>query len=104
MKEDDGKKRADFARKLKIGLLILVGVVAIIFLLSNLKTMRLAFLFGALSMDGPIAFFIFVFILIGFVLGFGACLYWLRLTRGEDGETDEDGEGEEKVEIKDAET
>lgn len=78
MAGDENGRQGDVLYKIKIGLLALMGIVVIIFLLSNLETMKLKFLFGLLTMDGPLAFFIFLFILLGFIAGFATCLFWLR--------------------------
>ncbi len=78
--ENQGKKR-EFVSKAKIVFLVLLGLIMIIFLLSNLENMKLKFLFGVLTMDGPQAFFIFIFMVVGFAAGFAACLVWLRHIR-----------------------
>ena len=81
MADEDTKRRQVIARKIKLGLWALLGIAVMIFLVSNLDTMELSFFFGLLSMSGPKAFFIFLFLLAGFAGGFGACLIWMRRAR-----------------------
>ena len=82
MTEAEEQKPMEMKKKVRIGAMIFVGIILIIFMLSNLGSMELELFFGVIDpFIGPKAFFLFFFLLIGFVLGFGTCLYWMRRTR-----------------------
>ncbi|GEM_PF-3375106 len=76
MAEAETEKK-DLWGKIKLGLLLAAGILLLLFLIANLKTWKLS-LWWVTSMEGPGTFFIFLFLLVGFIAGFIACFYWLR--------------------------
>jgi uncharacterized integral membrane protein len=81
MADEDTKRRQVIAKKIRLGLWALLCLTVMVFLISNHEEMELCFFFDLLTMKGPKAFFIFLFLIAGFAGGFGACLIWMRHTR-----------------------